>query len=190
MARFLSEDPWPGLAIVPQSLNRYSYVMNNPVNLLDPSGLSLTWPGARSPSEVGGKEGGFRPAVLTPTPAPVGRIWVCGPATPAGCLGGHWVQIPNGLGGLWPIYWGQVETTYWEYQPGVIGYRVAREDVLPAAWDVLTFVGRNPECFGNVVLSATSGYLIVQSGGALLPQLGMLTLTSAYGAVQGCANLK
>lgn len=38
---FLSPDPFLGSADVsnPQSLNRYSYVLNNPVNMVDPFGL-------------------------------------------------------------------------------------------------------------------------------------------------------
>jgi RHS repeat-associated protein len=38
--RFLSADPVAGALGLPQSLNRYAYVMNDPINLLDPSGLA------------------------------------------------------------------------------------------------------------------------------------------------------
>jgi RHS repeat-associated protein len=38
--RFLSADALGGARGVPQSLNRYAYVMNDPINLLDPSGLA------------------------------------------------------------------------------------------------------------------------------------------------------
>ncbi|MBC7252109.1 MAG: RHS repeat-associated core domain-containing protein [Anaerolineae bacterium] len=37
--RFLTRDPFPGLITNPQTLNPYVYVANNPVNLIDPSGL-------------------------------------------------------------------------------------------------------------------------------------------------------
>jgi len=40
VGRFTSADPTFGDILDPQSLNRYIYVQNNPVNLLDPSGLS------------------------------------------------------------------------------------------------------------------------------------------------------
>ena len=40
LGRFVSQDPFEGLASVTQSLNRFSYVLNNPVNLTDPSGLA------------------------------------------------------------------------------------------------------------------------------------------------------
>jgi RHS repeat-associated protein len=39
LARFTSVDPLPGDAGDPQSLNRYSYVRNDPINLIDPSGM-------------------------------------------------------------------------------------------------------------------------------------------------------
>ncbi len=37
--RWLSPDPLAGDISNPQSLNRYAYVLNNPVNLVDPTGL-------------------------------------------------------------------------------------------------------------------------------------------------------
>jgi RHS repeat-associated protein len=40
LGRFLQRDPHAGSPADPQSLNRYSYVQNNPVNLTDPSGLA------------------------------------------------------------------------------------------------------------------------------------------------------
>ncbi len=39
VGRFLSIDPVNGTAPIPQSWNRYSYVVNNPLNLVDPDGL-------------------------------------------------------------------------------------------------------------------------------------------------------
>jgi RHS repeat-associated protein len=39
LGRFLSPDPLAGDVDDPQSLNRYAYVRNNPINLIDPSGL-------------------------------------------------------------------------------------------------------------------------------------------------------
>ncbi len=39
MGRFMSPDPLGGRLIDPQTLNKYSYVRNNPVNLVDPTGL-------------------------------------------------------------------------------------------------------------------------------------------------------
>jgi RHS repeat-associated protein len=39
LGRFISKDPFPGFAARPQTINKYAYVTNNPVNLVDPSGL-------------------------------------------------------------------------------------------------------------------------------------------------------
>ncbi len=36
--RFISRDPFPGLLLVPQTVNGYPYVVNNPTNLTDPGG--------------------------------------------------------------------------------------------------------------------------------------------------------
>jgi len=41
LGRFMTTDPVAGSVTNPQSLNRYSYVMNDPVNLVDPLGLYL-----------------------------------------------------------------------------------------------------------------------------------------------------
>jgi RHS repeat-associated protein len=39
LGRWLSPDPTAGNVLNPQPLNRYAYVMNNPINMVDPSGL-------------------------------------------------------------------------------------------------------------------------------------------------------
>ncbi len=39
MGRFMTPDPLGGIKVNPQSLNKYAYVRNNPVNLTDPTGL-------------------------------------------------------------------------------------------------------------------------------------------------------
>jgi RHS repeat-associated protein len=39
VGRFMSPDPLGGSLIDPQTLNKYSYVRNNPVNLTDPTGM-------------------------------------------------------------------------------------------------------------------------------------------------------
>ena len=38
VGRFINKDPFMGIGTMTQSLNRYVYTMNNPVNLVDPSG--------------------------------------------------------------------------------------------------------------------------------------------------------
>ena len=42
---FLTEDSYPGEATDPLSQNGYSYVQNNPVNYIDPSGHRMVWMG-------------------------------------------------------------------------------------------------------------------------------------------------
>jgi RHS repeat-associated protein len=42
LGRWMSPDPVAGSILNPQSLNRYTYVLNNPVNLIDPLGLECT----------------------------------------------------------------------------------------------------------------------------------------------------
>jgi RHS repeat-associated protein len=44
LGRFMTPDPVAGTILDPQTLNRYSYVLNNPVNFIDPLGL-CTVPG-------------------------------------------------------------------------------------------------------------------------------------------------
>ena len=39
LGRFMSPDPLGGRMIDPQTLNKYSYTRNNPINLIDPTGL-------------------------------------------------------------------------------------------------------------------------------------------------------
>jgi RHS repeat-associated protein len=41
MGRFMSPDPLGGSLVDPQTLNKYSYVRNNPINLTDPTGLYI-----------------------------------------------------------------------------------------------------------------------------------------------------
>ena len=40
VGRFISKDPLPGLAPLPQTTNGYAYALSNPVNQIDPSGLA------------------------------------------------------------------------------------------------------------------------------------------------------
>ncbi len=40
LGRFMTPDPIAGSLANPQSLNRYAYVLNNPINLIDPLGLT------------------------------------------------------------------------------------------------------------------------------------------------------
>jgi RHS repeat-associated protein len=48
IGRFISADPFIQAPLMSQSLNRYSYAMNNPLSLIDPSGYSWLSKGLRS----------------------------------------------------------------------------------------------------------------------------------------------
>jgi RHS repeat-associated protein len=56
LARFSSTDPVPGNPSNPQSWNEYSYVQNDPINLVDPEGEYCSWEDGTwdDPSEAGG----------------------------------------------------------------------------------------------------------------------------------------
>ncbi len=43
LGRFMTPDPLAGTIFNPQSLNRYAYVLNDPVNKIDPLGLACFW---------------------------------------------------------------------------------------------------------------------------------------------------
>jgi RHS repeat-associated protein len=51
--RFMTPDPLGGQLANPQSLNRYAYVRNNPMSLVDPAGMNPDSPGAGDCEEVG-----------------------------------------------------------------------------------------------------------------------------------------
>ena len=59
MGRFMSPDPLGGHRVDPQTLNKYSYVRNNPLNLTDPTGLdfNLTCSGPDTATCKGGLQG-------------------------------------------------------------------------------------------------------------------------------------
>lgn len=57
LGRFMSADPVAGDTSDPQSLNRYDYVRDNPVNLIDPSGASIwSWFTSEGSGGFGGPE--------------------------------------------------------------------------------------------------------------------------------------
>jgi RHS repeat-associated protein len=69
LGRWLAPDPVAGSAEEPGSLNRYTYVMNDPVNLIDPMGLFI-WPEDPWGGGGGGWGGGW------PGPwDPMGPCW-------------------------------------------------------------------------------------------------------------------
>jgi RHS repeat-associated protein len=67
LGRFLSADPFVQAPYHPQSLNRYSYVWNNPLTFVDPSGFQAEWDVYPTPGPHCGK-----PGVHCVTPGPGG----------------------------------------------------------------------------------------------------------------------
>jgi RHS repeat-associated protein len=63
LGRFLTPDPMGGSSADPQSLDRYNYVEDDPINLIDPTGRSVTCEQVNVP-------GGGVVIVCTPTPDP------------------------------------------------------------------------------------------------------------------------
>ena len=64
IGRFLQTDPVPGAIAIPQSLNPYPYVQNNPLNFIDPFGLTpecreKAWQFFRNCLKLGGIATGF-----------------------------------------------------------------------------------------------------------------------------------
>ena len=48
IGRFLAQDPLPVLVCSPDTTNRYTYVLNNPVNFVDRTGLASEGPSQRA----------------------------------------------------------------------------------------------------------------------------------------------
>ncbi len=161
IGRFVSQDPWPGLAQFPQSQNPYAYVLNNPVRWVDPWGLC----------NVEGRAFG------TPTPTPVGAISLCGPVIAGGaCLNSRLVAPPSGGG--WGIDWGDIVRAYRDYHPYTLVYR----HLVDPAWDFATT--RTPLCYANAVaLTGWSAFLVVSTPEGVPLWSGPLQ----YGAYQALA---
>jgi len=97
IGRFLSRDPFGGFVSSPLSLNRYSYVANNPATRVDPSGnfppLIAVVAGAALIGGVAGALGYVVSSVVTGQPLDPGQAFVAGvtgAAAGVGCLGGPW----------------------------------------------------------------------------------------------------
>ncbi len=126
--RFLTRDPFPGLALLPQTQHPYVYVANNPVNLTDPEGeippvlvaagvgffiggvaggvrYVLAHPGGRPEEYL--HSAGFRRAVLVgaASGAVAGAVgfWVGGPLVGGNLgqalIGGVWSGMASGVAG-------------------------------------------------------------------------------------------
>jgi hypothetical protein len=109
--------------MAPLSLNRYPYVLNNPLRWLDPWGL--------------------RNVEGTPTPTPRNMVQVCVGVGPEGYTEcGPWVDIPRG-GHDWSLLGAakSAAVTYWEHTPDYLVY----QHVVRPAWEFAT--SRSPQCY-------------------------------------------
>ena len=113
--RFLTKDPFPGFASLPATLNPYLYVLNNPVNWVDPSGeiiplLLALGIGAL----VGGVGGGIHYALTHPGTdlgdlLSSGCFWrEVGIGAAAGAVSGLLTGFLGGIGILGTGFWGTV----------------------------------------------------------------------------------
>jgi RHS repeat-associated protein len=70
VGRFITKDPWMGDVQQPATVNRYVYVRNSPVDLVDPNGLQCVGPGC--PQRVATPTMGPEPQdAVQPTPPPI-----------------------------------------------------------------------------------------------------------------------
>jgi RHS repeat-associated protein len=127
IGRFLSRDLFAGLVQVPQSLNRYAYVLNNPLRWVDPWGL--------------------RNVEGTPTPTPLAKYLVCRAIREQNrdCQ----YLVPSAGIGVWGTV-GAFAKAYWEHTPDYFLY----QHVVAPAWEFATT--RSPQCyvFGGIELGA------------------------------------
>lgn len=65
IGRFISQDPWAGRLMDPQTLNKYSYVLNNPMKYKDPTGEKVEI-AARALNVKGGGVGVHTFLIITP----------------------------------------------------------------------------------------------------------------------------
>ena len=145
--RFLTQDPFVGSAMAPQSLNRYPYVLNNPLRWLDPWGL--------------------RNVEGTPTPTPWAGYMPCGPVGPGpGCPNAHYLNPSSGRG-IWGTvgdFAGEAWGAYWKYSPNGLTYRY----VMSPAWD---FASASSNWFMNTCAGQATrlgvGVTSVVAGGIL-----------------------
>jgi RHS repeat-associated protein len=156
--RFLGRDPLVGSAMAPLSLNRYAYVLNNPLRCLDPWGL--------------------RNVEGTPTPTPSNQYLVCRAVRgqnrdcqyllPSGGRG-IWGDVGDVIGDVWGAY-----KAYYRHTPDYLVY----QHVVRPALEFAT--SRSPRCYVQATILGiyTAGLIGTTPEGA--PIWANLVLYGSY----------
>ena len=84
LGRFTSADPFIQLPASTQGLNRYSYVLNNPLSLTDPSGYFIKWAKRKVTRLVRGVGRALRGALKSPIVQTAVSLYICS-AGPQAC---------------------------------------------------------------------------------------------------------
>ena len=84
LGRFLSADPFIQFLASTQGLNRYSYVLNNPLSLTDPSGYFIKWAKRKVTRLVRGVGRALRGALKSPIVQTAVSLYICS-AGPQAC---------------------------------------------------------------------------------------------------------
>ena len=123
LGRFMSRDVWAGDPSACQTLNRYAYVLNNPLTRVDPSGLKSRALDVAAKCAYAGLQVGLESA----------SIWSAGSYGVALASGGALVPGVNVvLVGLlaWNTF---VAVNNWQHTAESVGYCLGRQDTFPTA---------------------------------------------------------
>ena len=118
LGRFISPDPFVGQPGDPQNLNRYSYVENNPVNKIDPSGYKSFWKKVGKALKGLFKKPGVFFATLGLGLVTGGMAWAAAPATWTALQAG---AFAGAIGGMTAGAAGAAMTGGNIWQGGLIG---------------------------------------------------------------------
>ena len=169
LGRFLGRDPFTGVATSPQSLNRYLYVLNNPVLLIDPYGY---W-GLPSWDDVKDKAGDLGGAIVD-TAGDIGGSIQAG----AQWLGEdyHWLTVAE-VGGTVAFIAGVSIVTGGTATPlmlGVGGVLIAGGLGVGATATAADIALRTKACREGDTLSCV--------------EVGISVVTAPFGYLPGCRN--
>jgi RHS repeat-associated protein len=162
LGRFIQQDSWTGLATMAQSMNRYTYVHNNPLRFTDPTGHSVLddiWEGAKALGR------GAKNVVLEPF-RQVADVATVTYGYFAGIDSEH-IQLSSGLG---------------RYQQSLINSGVSPSDAVLKGLHEITFsyatVGTGPLIRGQIELA-----IAYNSGDISLREYNLASLENLGGGL-------